>query len=200
MEDLILLAKKYHVSKNYAVRILKLIYENSNITNEEISKALCLSPSGTSNIMKKMLLTGMIIKTRCGKYNHYTLSEEVKRNLESIKEYEAKEDKQECNRDSLHKTLFMNIISGLQNNVYVSYLSKDITFTFAYFSGIELMMLLFILGIYSYGEGQNFASVFGVNELLAVETEKKLLTKFQRFLFEVIQKYNMPLDGENKER
>lgn len=64
-----------------------------------------------------------------------------------------------------------------------------------YFLGLELMMLIFVSGIYSYGEDKDFSSVFGINELLVVEIEKKLLTKFQTFLFEVIQKYNIPINN-----
>ncbi len=198
MEDYLLKAKK--ISRKYGENILNLLYERPGLFHSEICEVLSLlAPNLTTitTILNKLIQENLIEEKCKGKYKYYFLSEKVKSNIEQLK---TAEEKQERSQDVLYKTLFMNIISGLPNNVYVSYLSKDITFTFAYFSGIELMMLLLILGIYSYGEGQNFASVFGVNELLAVETEKKLLTKFQRFLFEVIQKYNMPLDGENKER
>lgn len=198
MEDYLLKAKK--ISRKYGENILNLLYERPGLFHSEICEVLSLlAPNLTTitTILNKLIQENLIEEKCKGKYKYYFLSEKVKSNIEQLK---TAEEKQERSQDVLYKTLFSNIISGLPNNVYVSYLSKDITFTFAYFSGIELMMLLFILGIYSYGEGQNFASVFGVNELLAVKTEKKLLTKFQRFLFEVIQKYNLPLDGENKER
>ncbi len=198
MEDYLLKAKK--ISRKYGENILNLLYERPGLFHSEICEVLSLlAPNLTTitTILNKLIQENLIEEKCKGKYKYYFLSEKVKSNIEQLK---TAEEKQERSQDVLYKTLFSNIISGLPNNVYVSYLSKDITFTFAYFSGIELMMLLFILGIYSYGEGQNFSSVFGVNELLAVETEKNLLTKFQTFLFEVIQKYNLPLDGENKER
>lgn len=198
MEDYLLKAKK--ISRKYGENILNLLYERPGLFHSEICEVLSLlAPNLTTitTILNKLIQENLIEEKCKGKYKYYFLSEKVKSNIEQLK---TAEEKQERSQDVLYKTLLSNIISGLPNNVYVSYLSKDITFTFAYFSGIELMMLLFILGIYSYGEGQNFASVFGVNELLAVETEKNLLTKFQTFLFEVIQKYNLPLDGENKER
>lgn len=197
MEDYLLKAKR--ISKKYGVDILNLLYEKPGLFHSEICEILSLTPSGLTNIMSKLIQDGLVVKKRKGKYKYFFLSEEVQRNFGPTKEYKDRA-KKERSQDVLYKTLFSNIISGLQNNVYASYLSKDIEFTFAYFSGVELMMLLFILGIYSYGEGQNFASVFGIDEVSAIELEKNLLTKFQTFLFEVVQKYNIPLAEENKER
>lgn len=190
MEDYLLKAKK--ISRKYGENILNLLYERPGLFHSEICEVLSLLAPNLTTILNKLIQENLIEEKCKGKYKYYFLSEKVKSNIEQLK---TAEEKQERSQDVLYKTLFSNIISGLPNNVYVSYLSKDIAFTFAYFSGAELMMLLFILGIYSYGEGQNFASVFGVNELLAVETEKNLLTKFQTFLFEVIQKYNIPIDN-----
>lgn len=195
MEDYLLKAKR--ISKKYGVDILNLLYEKPGLFHSEMCEILSLAAPNLTIVLNKLIQGNLIEVTSDGKYKCYFLNEEVKSNMEQLKTAEAK---QNHSQDVLYKTLFSNIISGLSNNVYASYLSKDIAFTFAYFSGIELMMLLFILGIYSYGEGQNFASVFGIDEVSAIETEKNLLIKFQTFLFEVIQKYNMPLAEENKER
>lgn len=195
MEDYLLKAKR--ISKKYGVDILNLLHEKPGLFHSEICKILSLTASSLTIILNKLIQEDLIEVTSDGKYKCYFLNEEVKSNMEQLKTAEAK---QNHSQDVLYKTLFSNIISGLSNNVYASYLSKDIAFTFAYFSGTELMMLLFILGIYSYGEGQNFASVFGIDEVSAIELEKNLLTKFQTFLFEVVQKYNVPLAEENKER
>lgn len=197
MEDYLLKAKR--ISKRYGVDILNLLDEKPGLFHSEICEILSLTPSGLTNVLRKLVQEGLVEENRKGKYKYYFLSEEVQRNFEPTKEYKER-TKKERSQDVLYKTLFSNIISGLSNNVYASYLSKDIAFTFAYFSGTELMMLLFILGIYNYGEGQNFASVFGIDEVSAIELEKNLLTKFQTFLFEVVQKYNVPLAEENKER
>lgn len=199
MEDYVLKAKT--ISKTYGENILNLLYERPGLFHGEICEILFLSPSGLSNVLEKLIKEGLIEKNRKGKYKSYLLSENVKSYFEHIKENEAKEKaKQERNRDIFYKTLFSNIISGVQSNAYVSYLSKDIEFTLSYFSGMELMMLLFALEIYDYGEGQNFASIFGLDEDSAIEIEQNLLGKFKTFLFEVIQKYNMPLDITTKER
>lgn len=193
MEDYLLKAKR--ISKE----ILNLLYAKPGLFHNELCGILCIAPQGLSNALKKLVQEGLVEENRKGKYKYYFLSEEVQRNFEPTKEYKERA-KKERSQDALYKTLFSNIINGLSNNVYASYFSKDMEFTFAYFSVTELMMLLFILGIYNYGEGQNFASIFGVDEVSAIEIEKNLLTKFQTFLFEVIQKYNIPLAEENKER
>lgn len=195
MEDYLLKAKI--ISKRNGVNILNLLYERPGLCHSEICEILSLTPAGLTHILKKLVQEDLVKANKIGIYKYFFLNEDVKRNFEQIKEEETEK---EHNRDILHKTLFSNIISGLQGNVYISYLSKDIEFTFSYFSGMELMMLLFILGIYNYGEGQNFAYIFGIDEVSAIETEKNLLNKFQTFLFEVIQKYNMPLDGTTRER
>lgn len=191
MEDYLLKAKR--ISKKYGVDILNLLYEKPGLFHSEMCEILSLTASGLTFILNKLILENLIEATSDGKYKYYFLNEEVKSNMEQIK-------KQDHSQDVLYKTLFSNIINGLSNNVYASYLSKDMEFTFAFFSGTELMMLLFILGIYNYGEEQNFSSVFGVDEISAIELEKNLLAKFQTFLFEVGQKYNIPLAEENKER
>lgn len=200
MEDYILKAKARKTSPKYGLAIMDALL-SSPLSSTDISVIFSISITNSCNILKRMMNAGLIVKKQKGKFTEYSLSEEVKRSYDSIEDNRKKEEAEKEHRsDILHKTLFFNIISGLQSNVYVSYLSKNMEFTFGYFSGTELIMLLFILGIYNFGEGQNFASIFGIDEVSAIEMKKNLLNKFQTFLFEVIQKYNMPLDGTTREQ
>lgn len=182
------------VSRKYGIKILELMLEQSNLSPDELCKSLAIATPNVTNIMNKLVQKGLITKEREGKYVCYSLSEEVNKAYKTI----SCEGKQINRTDLLRKTLFYNMLINYNSNPYVSYLLTDIDYTFSYFTELELEMLIFVLGIYNYEESQSFSNLFGIDEIETIKVQQELLNKFQTFLFNVVQKYNIAIANEER--
>lgn len=176
-------------SLKYGEEILKLLYEKTKLFHQEICNSLSLRPPSLNAIMNKMLEEELVIKENVGKNVYYYLPEKVNDSI-------AKELNGEKKNNELIKVIFLNILRQCKANPYASYLLKNIEYTFNVFDAIELIMLLFILGIYNYEEGQSFSILFNLSNEEATQVQQDLLNRFQRFLFYAVGK-EAP---DNKER
>ena len=182
------------ISSKYGRKIVYLVNEETNLTHGKLCEKLDLSVSGLNAIMNKMIAQGIIIKEQKGKNVFYSLTNEV----QSLIFLDQKEQIQtQLNRSfqmkkDTFKVIYINMLQNCVEHPYATYLLKDIDFTMSYFSVSELIMLLFISGIYTYSEIGSFTSLFHISEKTAISTQKYLTNKFKNFLFEVVQ-----LDNEN---
>ena len=184
-------------SLKYGEEILKLLYEKPKLFHQEICDSLSLKPPSLNAIMNKMLEEELVIKKNSGKNVYYYLPEKVNDSIAKELNGEiAKELNVEEKNNELIKVLFLNILRQCKANPYASYLLKNIEYTFNVFDAIELIMLLFILGIYNYEEGQSFSILFNLSNEEATQVQQDLLNRFQRFLFYAVGK-EAP---DNKER
>ncbi len=188
-------AKK--ISPKYGEKIIKLVYENPFLFQNEICECTGINAPSLSKIMSKMETSNLVVKEYVGRNVRYSLTEEVKKELTCPNPNNVLICPNPGNE--LNKTLFLNIIKCHQENPYVTYFLKDIEYTFACFLEEELIMLLFVLGICHYEEGQTFSLLFGLSDIEAVSVQQDLLNRFQNFLFCIIGKQDMPIsEGERK--
>lgn len=185
-------------SKNYGMIIVELLY-NQPCSHRELCAFLNLEATELTVIMNKMEKANLITRTNVGKFVYYQLNAEI---LEFLTTYilqdSFKEDKiQEMQnfRVNLNKVAFFNLLKGQEDKEFVSFLKVNVDVILQSFSFQELMILLYILDIHTYPEGENITDFFGVDHKESIDIKRNVMEKFKNLL---IHRLDYIVEDESK--